>query len=61
MNYEFCDDLDTPEICVVIDADWWQKNMADIIDWGVARYWGANILYIDNPTDRTYFMLRWPQ
>jgi hypothetical protein len=61
MNYDFCDDLDAPQICVVLDADWWQQNMSEIIEWGVARHWGANMLFIDEAVDRTYFRLRWPQ
>jgi hypothetical protein len=63
-NYEFCDELETPEILVVLKQDWWMQNYKEIDSWlpqaGAIGY-GNTMYWIPNPVDRTYFMLRWPQ
>jgi len=63
MNYDFCPELDTPEICVVMNRKWWLDNKESIGTWlghnKIAL--GQMMLYIPDPADRTYFMLRWPQ
>ena len=63
MNYDFCPDLDTPEICVILDRKWWLDNKEAIGSWlGEEKVaFGQMMLYIPDPADRTYFMLRWPQ
>ena len=64
-NYEFCDELDAPELCVVMNNNWWQKNRDSIVEWIGADPddVGMNgaMLFIKEPERRTYFMLRWPQ
>jgi hypothetical protein len=32
-KFSFCDDLGAPELCVIIDMDWWLKNKSNIVDW----------------------------
>jgi len=66
MNYDFCEELDTPEIMVILNKHWWYANAADITEWfkqSSATAFGNNsmMLFIPEPADRTYFMLRWPQ
>lgn len=62
MNYDFCNDLGTPEICVILDQAWWAQNHKEILEWRSCSYGaGSMILYIKDAVDRTYFMLRWPQ
>jgi hypothetical protein len=63
MNYDFCHELDTPEICVIMDRKWWVENKDAIGAWlGKDKIaLGQMMLYIPKPADRTYFMLRWPQ
>ena len=62
MNYDFCPDLDTPEICVILDRDWWTKYHKEILEWKSCSFGAVSmVLYIKEPVDRTYFMLRWPQ
>lgn len=63
MNYSFCDDLDTPEICVIMNRIWWINNQHDILDFlnepiSIVQ---KQFLYIPSETDRTYFRLKWPQ
>ena len=64
-NYEFCSELDAPELCIIMNNDWWQKNRDAIIEWIGAdpKDVGMNgaMLFIKEPERRTYFMLRWPQ
>ena len=63
MNYDFCPELDSPGICVILDRKWWIDHKDAIGAWlGEERLaLGQMMLYIPNPADRTYFMLRWPQ
>jgi hypothetical protein len=66
MNYDFCPELDTPEICVILNQQWWMQNKIAIINWLVASGGCSGALnnltlFIPKPADRTYFMLRWPQ
>jgi hypothetical protein len=30
-NYDFCEELDTPEICVILNQQWWMQNKIAII------------------------------
>jgi hypothetical protein len=62
-NYEFCDDLDTPEMCVIMNRIWWINNQKEIREFlGMpVKVVEEHILHIPNEADRTYFMLRWPQ
>ena len=32
-RFSFCDDLGAPELCVIMDLDWWMKNKSEIVDW----------------------------
>ena len=32
-RFSFCDDLGAPELCVIMDMDWWLKNKSNIVDW----------------------------
>lgn len=32
-RFSFCDDLGAPELCVIMDLDWWRKNKSEIVDW----------------------------
>ena len=32
-RFSFCDDLDAPELCVIMDMDWWLKNKSEIVAW----------------------------
>ena len=60
-NYEFCDELDAPEMCVILNQDWWKNNKEKINEWHPSVGMGNGVLYIPESADRTYFMLRWPQ
>jgi hypothetical protein len=62
-NYEFCDELNAPEMCVIMNRIWWINNQQEIrkfLDMK-ASVVQEQILFIPDPVDRTYFMLRWPQ
>jgi hypothetical protein len=63
MNYEFCDELDAPEMCVIMNRIWWINNQQEIREFlGMPiTIVQEQMLYIPKETDRTYFMLRWPQ
>ena len=60
-NYEFCDELDAPEMCVIMNQEWWLKNKNNINEWQSNLSMGHGVLYIPESVNRTYFMLRWPQ
>ena len=60
-NYEFCEELDAPEMCVIMNRNWWQKNRKEIYAWQGYAEGDSMLLFIKNPADRTYFMLKWPQ
>lgn len=62
-NYEFCEELDAPEMCVIMNRIWWINNQAEIREFlGMkASIVQEQILFIPEATDRTYFRLRWPQ
>lgn len=62
-NYEFCHDLDAPEMCVIMNRIWWINNQQAIREFlGMeSTIVQTDILYIPQAEDRTYFMLRWPQ
>jgi hypothetical protein len=64
-NYEFCDELDAPEMCIVMNTEWWcdnRKDIAEFLDLKVRKGSRAGTMFcIPEPADRTYFMLRWPQ
>jgi hypothetical protein len=62
-NYDFCEELDCPEMCLIMNRIWWINNSKDILDFlgepiSIVQ---RDFLYIPNEADRTYFMLRWPQ
>jgi hypothetical protein len=62
MNYEFCDDLDAPEMCVIMNHAWWANYHKEILEWKACSFGATSMmLFIKDPVDRTYFMLRWPQ
>lgn len=63
MNYEFCDELDAPEICVIMNRVWWINNQKEIREFlnmepSIVQ---EQVLFIHNAENRTYFMLKWPQ
>jgi len=63
MNYEFCDELNAPEMCVIMNRVWWINNQQEIREFlgmpiSIVQ---EQILYVPNEADRTYFRLRWPQ
>lgn len=63
-NYEFCDELDAPEILVVLNRTWWQEHYKEINAWlqgNSSLGYGNTMFWISEPADRTYFMLKWPQ
>ena len=62
-NYEFCDELNAPELCFILDQKWWKIHQAEIIKFLGKDEVEVNVgmLFIHEPADRTYFMLRWPQ
>ena len=45
-RFSFCDDLGAPELCVIMDLDWWLKNKSEIVDWlreqGHQARWGTS-------------------
>ena len=67
MNYprfDFCEDLNAPEFCVILDIDWWGKEKSNVLEWldmqGVIRpAISTNLLYIADPAVRTAFALKW--
>lgn len=61
---EFCDELNAPEIGVILDDQWWQENQTEIIEWctqqGISDAMFSNrMIYIADPHVRTCFMLKW--
>lgn len=63
MNYEFCDDLGTPELCVIMNRIWWINNQAEIrkfLDM-TPQIVQEHMLVISDPAVRTMFRLKWPQ
>ncbi|CAB4137986.1 hypothetical protein UFOVP328_179 [uncultured Caudovirales phage] len=63
MNYEFCDDLSAPELCVIMNRIWWINNQAEIREFlGMEpRIVQEQMLIMPDPTVRTMFRLKWPQ
>lgn len=58
-KFYFCDDLDAPELCVIMDARWFNDNADEIMATeGVTAGEGAMLL-IPKPEDRMTFTLRW--
>jgi hypothetical protein len=62
-NYEFCDELNAPEMCVIMNRDWWKINHQEIREFLGMKLIQVqeSVLFIPNEADRTYFLLRWPQ
>lgn len=63
-RFEFCDDLDAPEICVILDMQWWGDHRQKIIQWLEENqskdcYITSNMLFINNAALRTAFILKW--
>jgi hypothetical protein len=58
-KFSFCDDLDAPELCIIIDPKWFHDNADEIMSSeGVEAGIGAMLL-IPKPEDRMTFVLRW--
>lgn len=61
--WRFCDDLDTPELGVCINMEWWEKNKYAIIEWfenqgkGVGGAVSDGMVFV-YPNQRTLFLLR---
>ena len=62
-HWNFCDDLDTPELGVCLNMGWWTKHKFEIIEWfenegksvGGAVSDGLVFVY---PQQRVLFLLR---
>lgn len=61
--WRFCDDLDTPELCVCASMEWWDKNKYEVMEWfekegkGVGAVISDHMLFI-YPNQHTLFLLR---
>lgn len=62
-NYEFCDELNAPELCFIMNRIWWINNQQEIREFldMEPTITQTEMLFIQRPEDRTYFMLKWPQ
>mgnify|MGYP003980909317 CR=1 len=66
VNFRFCDDLDAPQLCVIMNRFWWRENDRAILSWldmqGATQATSslrADMLYIADPMIRTAFTLKW--
>jgi hypothetical protein len=61
--WAFCDDLDTPELCVCTNMTWWDKNGHAVKEWfqnegeGVGAVVSDHMIFV-YPNKRTLFLLR---
>jgi hypothetical protein len=62
-NYDFCDELDAPEMCVIMNRIWWINNQDEIRKFlGIPpQILQEQMLFISDPAVRTMFRLKWPQ
>jgi len=65
-KWEWCDDLDAPQFCVILDKVWWNIVRSQVQEWfesiGCGKdqlMIGQYILYIPDPKVRTMFALKW--
>lgn len=60
-RFSFCDDLGAPELCVIMDLDWWLKNKSEIFTWlceqGVAAM-EQNMMMVVPDEARPLFILK---
>jgi hypothetical protein len=60
-RFSFCDDLGAPELCVIMDLDWWLKNKSEIFTWlceqGVAAM-EQNMMMVVPDEVRPLFILK---
>jgi len=66
-KFKFCDDLDAPQLCVIMNQLWWSTVEEDVKEWfiDIGYNWkdqnmvDQHILYIPDPKVRTMFLLKW--
>ena len=60
-RFSFCDDLGAPELCVIMDLNWWLKNKSEISTWlceqGVAAM-EQNMMMVVPDESRPLFILK---
>lgn len=61
--WNFCDDLDAPELGVCVSMEWWQKNNQAVMEWfqNEGKEVGGAVsdgLVFVHPNQRTLFLLR---
>ena len=60
----WCDDLDAPQIGVIMDNKWWDENKEGITEWllenvGEQSMLDSKMIYIPDVAVRTMFVLQW--
>lgn len=65
-KWEWCDDLEAPQICVIMDVEWWVNTKDQIIPWlkehgcdVKTTSMSSGMLHIPDPALRTLFALKW--
>jgi hypothetical protein len=61
--WNFCDDLDAPELGVCLNMEWWSKNGLIVKEWFQKEGEGVGAVVSDHmifvyPNQRTLFLLR---
>lgn len=63
-KFSFCDDLNAPELCVILDMQWWSKNKPAVNQWFDSQFiqdyaMSSNMLFIADANVKTAFLLKW--
>lgn len=62
-RFAVCDDLDAPNMVVVMDLTWWHLNAPKVFHWmkklGIRYTHMSSILFFEQVSDITIFLLTW--
>ena len=62
LKFEFCDELDSPTIGMIIDSAWYRTNHKELTDWCDqynVHLSVAGMFFVPDMATRTLFTLRW--
>ena len=59
VNFYFCDDLDAPELGIVMNSKWFNENREEILKSEGISSCSSDMFIIRDPIHRLTFLVRW--